>query len=46
MEACEYETIEQVSQRESVDAAMWDRSDSLHPAGLSLLTHARLRESL
>jgi methyltransferase (TIGR00027 family) len=43
---CGYETIEQVSQRESVDAAMWDRSDSLHPADLSLLTHARLRESL
>ncbi|MGH3377503.1 MAG: class I SAM-dependent methyltransferase [Actinoallomurus sp.] len=40
---CGYETIEQVDQRASVDAALWDRSDSLRPAQLSLLTHARLR---
>ncbi len=42
--ACGWETIEQVSQRASVDAALWDRSDALRPAELSLLTHARVRE--
>ena len=40
---CGYETIEQVNQRESVDAALWDRTDALQPTQLSLLTHARLR---
>ena len=38
---CGYETIEQVTQRESVDPTLWDRSDALHPAEISLLTHAR-----
>jgi methyltransferase (TIGR00027 family) len=41
---CGYDTIEQVNQRESVDAELWDRTDTLEPAALSLLTHARLRE--
>jgi methyltransferase (TIGR00027 family) len=40
---CGYETIEQVNQRESVDAALWDRSDALGPAQISLNTHARVR---
>ncbi|MGI5229470.1 class I SAM-dependent methyltransferase [Actinoallomurus sp. CA-142502] len=38
-----YDTIEQVGQRESVDATLWDRSDALRPAVLFLLTHARVR---
>lgn len=40
---CGYATLDQVDQRASVDAALWNRADALHPAGLSLLTHARLR---
>jgi methyltransferase (TIGR00027 family) len=40
---CGYDTVEQVSQRDSVDTALWDRADELHPAELSLLTHARVR---
>lgn len=43
---CGYETLEQVDQRASVEASLWNRTDALRPAELSLLTHARLREGL
>jgi methyltransferase (TIGR00027 family) len=32
--------VEHVRQRDSVPAALWDRTDSLHPAGLSVLARA------
>jgi methyltransferase (TIGR00027 family) len=32
-----------VRQRDSVDAALWDRPDSLHPAGLSMLARATVQ---
>jgi methyltransferase (TIGR00027 family) len=34
------EPAEHVHQRDAVDAAMWQRSDSLRPTDLSMLTHA------
>ncbi|HEX3388801.1 MAG TPA: class I SAM-dependent methyltransferase [Streptosporangiaceae bacterium] len=34
--------VEHVRQRDSIPAALWDRTDSLHPAGLSLLARATL----
>ena len=38
-----FEVIRHVSQRDAVDASLWDRADSLRPSGLSMLTHARVR---
>ncbi len=35
--------VEHVRQRDSIPAALWDRTDSLRPAGLSLLARATLR---
>jgi hypothetical protein len=35
--------VEHVRQRDSVPAALWDRTDSLRPAGLSMLARATLR---
>jgi methyltransferase (TIGR00027 family) len=35
--------IEQVSQRDSISARLWDRSDNLHPIRLSMLAHATIR---
>jgi methyltransferase (TIGR00027 family) len=35
--------IEQVTQRDAVPAALWNRTDALRPAGLCMLTHARRR---
>ena len=35
--------IEQVSQRDSISARLWDRSDNLHPIRLSMLAHASIR---
>jgi methyltransferase (TIGR00027 family) len=32
--------VEQVGQRDAVDPALWKRTDSLHPIGLSMLAHA------
>jgi len=37
------EPVEQVSQRDAVPAALWQRSDPLRPADLSVLTRARRR---
>ncbi len=34
--------VEQVGQRESVDAALWERTDALRPHVLSVLAHARV----
>jgi O-methyltransferase involved in polyketide biosynthesis len=34
--------VEHVRQRDSIPAELWDRTDSLHPAGLSLLARATL----
>jgi methyltransferase (TIGR00027 family) len=34
--------VEHVRQRDSIPAALWDRTDSLHPADLSLLARATL----
>jgi O-methyltransferase involved in polyketide biosynthesis len=34
--------IEHVRQRDAIDAALWDRTDSLKPADLSVLAHARV----
>ena len=33
---------EQVSQRDSISAELWDRSDPLHPIRLSMLAHATI----
>lgn len=38
--------VEHVRQRDSIPAALWDRTDSLHPAGLSLLARATLARDL
>ena len=35
--------IEHVSQRDSISAALWDRSDTLHPIRLSMLARAAVR---
>lgn len=35
--------IEHVSQRDSISAALWDRSDTLHPIRLSMLARATIR---
>jgi hypothetical protein len=37
-----FEVVEQVGQRESVDARLWNRTDALRPAALSALVHARI----
>jgi methyltransferase (TIGR00027 family) len=37
-----FSQVEHVRQRDSIPAALWDRTDSLHPAGLSLLARATL----
>jgi methyltransferase (TIGR00027 family) len=34
--------VGQVRQRDAIPAALWDRTDSLHPAGLSVLARATL----
>ncbi|WP_433444828.1 class I SAM-dependent methyltransferase [Nonomuraea sp. CA-141351] len=38
-----FEVVEQVSQRDSVDPALWDRGDALHPSGLAFFAHAKVR---
>jgi methyltransferase (TIGR00027 family) len=35
-----FTTVENVSQRDAIDAALWQRSDSIRPANLSYLAHA------
>lgn len=35
-----FTTVENVSQRDAIDAALWQRSDSIRPANLSRLAHA------
>jgi methyltransferase (TIGR00027 family) len=37
-----FEVVEQTGQRDSVDPALWNRTDSLRPAALSALAHARI----
>jgi hypothetical protein len=32
--------VEHVRQRDSIPAALWDRTDPLRPAGLAVLAHA------
>ncbi len=39
------EPIEHVRQRATLTPAEWKRGDALHPAELSILTRARVRES-
>ena len=34
--------VEHVRQRDSIPAALWDRTDSLHPADLAVLAHATI----
>ena len=34
--------VEHVRQRDSIPAALWDRADSLRPAGLSVLARATI----
>ena len=34
--------VEHVRQRDAVPAALWDRADSLRPAGLSVLARATI----
>lgn len=34
--------VEHVRQRDSIPAALWDRTDSLHPAGLTVLARATI----
>ena len=34
--------VEHVRQRDAIPAALWDRTDSLHPAGLSVLARATI----
>ncbi|GAB3895095.1 SAM-dependent methyltransferase [Kibdelosporangium lantanae] len=36
--------IRHVTERDAVNASLWDRSDALVPAKLSMITHARLQE--
>ena len=38
-----FRMIEQVTHRDSIDAGLWDRSDALRPAALSMLAHAAVR---
>jgi methyltransferase (TIGR00027 family) len=40
-----FDVIEHVGQRDTIDAALWERSDALRPLVLPLLTHARVRGS-
>ena len=37
--------VEHVRQRDSIPAALWDRTDSLRPAGLSVLARATVTAS-
>jgi hypothetical protein len=34
--------VEHIRQRDSIPAALWDRDDSLRPAGLSVLARATI----
>ena len=40
LKSCGFSVFEQVSQREQVDAVVWQRSDGLHPIELSQLARA------
>lgn len=40
LQSCGFSALEHVSQREQADAEVWQRSDGLHPIGLSQLARA------
>jgi methyltransferase (TIGR00027 family) len=42
LEAHGFSAVEHVRQRDSIPPALWDRTDSLHPAGLSVLDRATI----
>ncbi|HKS51005.1 MAG TPA: class I SAM-dependent methyltransferase [Pseudonocardiaceae bacterium] len=43
LDSCGFAVVEQVAQREQVNAALWRRSDGLRPSALSQLAQARVR---
>ncbi|MGP3979358.1 hypothetical protein ACTWQF_36205 [Streptomyces sp. 8N114] len=43
LSGCGFELVEHVCQHEKLDAAMWDRQDTLAPLDLSRIAHARTR---
>ncbi|MGH3846686.1 MAG: class I SAM-dependent methyltransferase [Pseudonocardiaceae bacterium] len=45
LDSCGFAVLEQVGQREQVDAVLWERSDGLHPIGLSQLARVSLPRS-